>query len=316
MISRRLLRIKVLQVLYAYYKSDQKDVSVSEKELHFSINKAFELYYYLLLLIVEIVDYAGSRIELAMNKKMPTYDDLNPNRRFVDNQFVSQLRENTKFKSYLANKKLSWVNYPELIKDLHGKVIKMPEYEDYMALKEVGYTDAKKFVTIIFSDIILPDENLHELLEDQSIYWNDDLDFVVSMVLKSIKRFNETGNNTNSLLDLYKNEEDRDFVVKLFRKSITYRDLSLELIEEKANNWDLERIAFMDILIMQLAITELIEFNSIPTKVTLNEFLEIAKFYSTEKSNSFINGVLDKILQKLKKEKKIKKSGRGLIGES
>ena len=316
MISRRLLRIKVLQVLYAYYKSDQKDVSVSEKELHFSINKAFELYYYLLLLIVEVVDYAGSRIELAMNKKMPTYDDLNPNRRFVDNQFVSQLRENTKFKSYLANKKLSWVNYPELIKDLHGKVIIMPEYEDYMALKEVGYTDAKKFVTIIFSDIILPDENLHELLEDQSIYWNDDLDFVVSMVLKSIKRFNETGNNTNSLLDLYKNEEDRDFVVKLFRKSITYRDLSLELIEEKANNWDLERIAFMDILIMQLAITELIEFNSIPTKVTLNEFLEIAKFYSTEKSNSFINGVLDKILQKLKKEKKIKKSGRGLIGES
>ena len=315
MISRRLLRIKVLQVLYAYYKSDQKDLNISEKELHFSINKAFELYYYLLLLIVDIIQYAESRIELAMNKRMPSYEDLNPNRRFVENKFVSQLLDNKKFSNYLDTHKISWTNYPELIKELYNQVLEMPEYTKLMSAKEFDYQEDKKLISKIYSDIILPNEYLSQLLEDQSIYWNDDLDFVVSMILKTIKRFKENDDNKNSLLELYKNEEDRDFIVKLFRKSVTYRKLSLELIEKKASNWDLDRIAFMDVLIMQLAITELIEFNSIPTKVTLNEFLEIAKYYSTEKSNSFINGVLDKIMQSLKEEKKIVKTGRGLIGE-
>ncbi|HYW94674.1 MAG TPA: transcription antitermination factor NusB, partial [Bacteroidales bacterium] len=155
----------------------------------------------------------------------------------------------------------------------------------------------------------------HQLLEEKSIYWNDDLDFVVAMVQKTIKKFKETDNAGKALLELYKNDEDREFVVMLFRKSIVNRDYALELIEDKASNWDLDRIAFMDVLIMQMAITEMVEFTSIPTKVTLNEFLEIAKYYSTEKSNTFINGVLDKIMQKLREEKKIRKTGRGLIGE-
>jgi N utilization substance protein B len=315
MISRRLLRIKVLQVLYAYYKSDQKDLNISEKELHFSINKAFELYYYFLLLIVDIVQYAESRIDLAMNKRMPSFEDLNPNRRFVENKFVSQLINNKKFNTFLATHKISWVNYPELIKELYNQVLEMPEYSQIMAAKDYDYQEDKKLISKIYTDIILNNEYLSQLLEDQSIYWNDDVDFVISMVVKTIKKFQENDENKDSLLDLYKNEEDKDFIVKLFRKSVTYRKISMELIEANASNWDLDRIAFMDVLIMQLAITELIEFKSIPTKVTLNEFLEIAKYYSTEKSNSFINGVLDKIMQKLKEEKKIVKTGRGLIGE-
>ena len=315
MISRRLLRIKVLQVLYAYYTAEHKDIFPSEKELHFSINKAFELYNYLLLLIREIIIYAESRIEIAGNKRIPTFEDLNPNRRFVNNNFVSQLSNNDQLNKYLANNHISWVKYPELIKELYGLIIDSPDFIEYMSLPEAGYQDDKKLITKIYSGIILPNESFSQVLEEQSIYWNDDLEYVISMVLKTIKKFNESDGPDKNLLELYKNKEDRDFVVDLFRKSVVKRKDCLELIESTASNWDLERIAFMDILIMQLAITELIEFPSIPTKVTLNEYLDISKYYSTEKSNNFINGVLDKILAQLKEKELIRKSGRGLIGE-
>ena len=178
-----------------------------------------------------------------------------------------------------------------------------------------GYQDDKKIISKIYSDIILPNESFCQVLEEQSIYWNDDLEYVISMVLKTIKKFSESDDSGKELLELYKNKEDRDFVVDLFRKTVIKRKDCLGLIESTASNWDLERIAFMDILIMQLAITELLEFPSIPTKVTLNEYLEISKYYSTEKSNNFINGVLDKIMAHLKESEMIRKTGRGLIGE-
>lgn len=316
MISRRLLRIKVLQVLYAYYKSGEKDLNKSEKELFFSINKAYELYYYMLLLAVEVADYAESRIELARNKKIPTYEDLNPNTRFLDNAFISQIRNNQQFRRYTETEKITWVNYPEFIKELYLLLMDHPEYLEYMTSEKTDYAQDKKMIIRFYNDIVFPNESLNQILEEKSIFWNDDLEFVISMVIKTIKKFREESGENTGLPDLFKNDEDRDFAKLLFRKALVYRDMSLQLIEEKASNWDLDRIAFMDILIMQLAITELVEFTSIPTKVTLNEFLEIAKYYSTEKSNTFINGVLDKIMQKLKEEHKIKKTGRGLIGES
>jgi N utilization substance protein B len=315
MISRRLLRIKVLQVLYAYYTAEHKDLNTSEKELHFSINKAFELYNYLLLLLRDIVDYAESRIEIAGNKRIPTFADLNPNRRFVNNKLISQIAINNQLKNYINNNHISWVKYPELIKELYGLIIDSPEYSEFMNLDEEKYADDKKFVSKIYQEIILTNESFCQVLEEKSIYWNDDLDYVISMVLKTIKKFTETDGPEKELLELYKNQEDRDFVIDLFRKSVIKRKDCLALIESTASNWDLERIAFMDILIMQLAITELLEFPSIPTKVTLNEYLDISKFYSTEKSNNFINGVLDKILAHLKEKEMIRKSGRGLIGE-
>jgi N utilization substance protein B len=315
MISRRLLRIKVLQVLYAYYTAEHKDLNTSEKELNFSINKAYELYNYLLLLMRDIVLYAESRIEIATNKRIPTFEDLHPNLRFVNNKLICQFTDNTQLNKYISNNRISWVKYPELIKELYGIIIDSPEYSDFMALTDGGYAEDKKFVSKIYSDIILPNESFCQVLEEQSIYWNDDLEYVISMVLKTIKKFSETDGPEKSLLELYKNKEDRDFVVDLFRKCVVKRKDCLELIESTASNWDLERIAFMDILIMQLAITELIEFPSIPTKVTLNEYLDISKYYSTEKSNNFINGVLDKILAHLKEKEMIRKTGRGLIGE-
>jgi N utilization substance protein B len=186
MISRRLLRIKVLQVLYAYYKSSEKDLNRSEKELFFSINKAYDLFYYILLLAIEVVDYAESRIDIAKNKKIPTYDDLNPNTRFIDNKFVHQLRNNRQFKRYLESEKLSWVNHPEFIKELFNQLVEHPEYKDYMSNEKNDYVTDKKIVIRFFNDIVYPSESVWQILEEQSIYWNDDLEFVISMVIKTV----------------------------------------------------------------------------------------------------------------------------------
>lgn len=315
MISRRLLRVKVLQVLYAYYSNEHKDLPLSERELHFSINKSFELYNLIFLLIRDIVQYAESRIEIAANKKVPTYDDLNPNLRFVNNNLVRQFSENVQLNQYVGTTHVSWNRYPELIRELYIRFTESKDYQEYMSAPEFDYSAEKKVITRLVSEIILQNESLSQVLEEQSIYWNDDLEYVVSMVLKTIKRYEESDRSDKKLMQLYTNREDEEFAVDLFRKSIAKRSECLKLIESTASNWDLERIAFMDVLIMQLAITELMEFQSIPTKVTLNEYLEISKFYSTEKSNNFINGILDKIMLYLKEQKMIHKSGRGLIGE-
>ena len=316
MISRRLLRIKVLQVLYAFYTSAQKDQNNSEKELHFSINKAFELYNYLLILVPEVTRYAEDRIEIAKNKRMPTYSDLHPNNRLVENKLTAQIACNNQLNKYTSNNHISWVKYPELIKELYNKLINSDIFLAYMESEDRSYQNDKKIISRFFTDIVLPNEMLHQILEEQSIYWNDDLEYIISMVIKTISRFNETDMGEKDLLNLYKNKEDKDFIIELFRNTISSRTEYLKMIEETANNWDLDRIAFMDILVMQLALTEFLQFPSIPTKVTLNEYLDIAKYYSTDKSNTFINGVLDKILAQLRAENKIQKTGRGLIGEA
>jgi len=316
MISRRQLRIKALQSLYAYYKTDREDMGRSEKELHFNIQKAFELYHYLLLLIIDVILYAESRIELARNKRIPTHEDLHPNTRFIDNQLVDQVRNNESLLRFVDQHKLNWSNYPELIKDIYAKLIENEEYASYMSAEESGYAEDKKMITHIYTHMVFPSELLSSVMEEQSIYWNDDLEFITSMIVKTFKKFKEGDGPDKSLMELYKSDEDRDYVVKLYRQTIIHREEYVEYIKLNTRNWDLDRIAFMDILIMQMAIAELIGFPSIPIKVTLNEYLEISKFYSTSKSSVFINGVLDKVVFQLKEEKKIVKKGRGLIGEN
>jgi len=316
MISRRQLRIKALQSLYAYYKTGGEDMRHSEKELHFNIEKAYELYHYLLLLMIDVVLYAESRIDLARNKRIPTEQDLNPNTRFIENKFIEQLRNNAHLLKFVDQHKLNWVNYPELAKEVYNRLIESEDYEAYMSAEEHSYADDKRIVTFIFTHIVYSSELLYSILEEQSIFWNDDLEFITSMIVKSIKKFKEEDGEAKSLMELYKNKEDKDYVVKLYRQTIIHRDEYVEYIKVNTRNWDLDRIAFMDILIMQIAIAELVAFPSIPTKVTLNEYLEISKFYSTSKSNIFINGVLDKVVMQLKEDKKIVKTGRGLIGEN
>ncbi len=315
MISRRIIRTKVLQVLYAYYSNEEHSLNSTEKELFFCIQKSYDLYHYLLLLILEIADHAESRIEIKLNKHQPTEEDLNPNTKFVNNLIINQLRENRQLKAYLEQKKLSWVNHPELIKELYFFMIESETYISYMKNTERSYQDDRKFIEKLFDKIILISEDLYQVLEEQSIYWNDDIEFVVSMITKTIKRFNEASGSNQSLMPMFKDQEDKDFARELLRKSIVNHDELRELVKEHSKNWDVDRIAFMDVLIMQLAITEFLYFPSIPTKVSMNEYIELSKYYSTEKSRNFINGILDKTLKDLRKNGKIKKIGRGLIGE-
>ena len=316
MISRRLLRVKVLQMLYAYYTADIKDINKAEKELQFSVNKSYELYKVLFLLILDIRQYAESRIEIAMNKMRPSKEEMNPNRRFIENRLILQISENTQLQKYVNATGISWAQYPEIIKDLYNDLVNSDAYIRYMSADQTSYEEDKKIINYFYIHIIQDNKNLPHILEEMSIYWNDDEDYIISMIIKTLKNFKEYNSHEISFLPLFKNEEDKEFFIHLFRKSIINRHYCIELIQETANNWDIERIAFLDTLIMQMAITELLEFQTIPTKVTLNEYLDIAKYYSTEKSNSFINGILDKILFKLRKNNQIKKIGRGLIGEN
>ena len=315
MISRRIIRTKVLQILYAYYASEERSINNSEKELFFCIHKTYDLYHYLMSLLVEIADYAENRIEIKRNKHQPTPEELNPNTKFVDNQLIKQLRDNRVLRAYIEKQKLTWVNHPELIKELYLIIQESDFYKQYMETSGRSFTEDRKFAEKVFNNVFLVSEELYQVLEEQSIYWNDDIDFVISVIIKTLKKFSENSSTSLGLMPLFKDEDDREFAKDLFRKAIINHDELQVLVKSHSNNWDLERIAFMDILIMQLAITEFLYFPSIPTKVTMNEYIELSKFYSTEKSRNFINGILDKTLKDLKKEDKIQKAGRGLIGE-
>ena len=316
MISRRIIRTKVLQVLYAYYSTEDKSLNNAEKELFFKcIRKTYDLYHFLLALVIEIADYSEQRIEIKKNKHQPTYEDIHPNTKFVSNQVIQQLRENRALHAYINQQNLSWVNHPELIKELYLFLIEADFYKEYMKDNNRSFLDDRKFVDKMFTNILLIAEDLYEVLEEMSIYWNDDVEFTVSMISKTLKKFNPHSGSDQNLLPMFKDQDDRDFAKDLLRKSIINQDELRELIKEHSKNWDLDRIAFMDILIMQLATAEFLYFPSIPTKVSLNEYIELSKYYSTEKSRNFINGILDKTLKDLKISGKINKTGRGLIGE-
>ncbi len=316
MISRRIIRIKVLQTLYAYYSSPEKSINNSEKELLLGIQKTFELYHYILDLSLEIVKFAEEKINMRLKKFRPTEEELNPNKKFINNRLVWQLKENKKLNLYIEQKKLTWVDHPELISELYKRMVESDFYNAYMASKESSYSEDKKFMEKLFNKVILTCEELYEILEEKSIYWNDDIEFVISMIVKTFKRFSESSDSSQELMPLFKDEEDRQFMIDLFRKSIINHKELRDLIDLHSRNWELDRIAFMDILIMQLALCEFLEFPSIPTKVSMNEYIEISKYYSTDKSRNFINGILDKGLKDLKKDGKISKAGRGLVGEA
>lgn len=316
MISRRIIRIKVLQILYAFFTSPETSINNTEKELIFSLQKTYDLYHFLMALILEIDKFAQERIDLGLKKHRPTSADLAPNTRFVENQLIHQLKINISLNKYLETSKLSWSDNEEIIRKIYASLIDQEFYQEYMAASEVSYSGDRKLVEEIFKFLILDNEEIESLLEEQSIYWNDDLDFVVSMILKTFKKFKEDSDERQALLPMYKDDEDRQFSKDLYRKVIMNHADNVILIKQHTVNWDIERIAFIDNLILELALSEFLYFPSIPTKVTMNEYIELSKYYSTEKSRNFINGILDKALKDLKKDNKIIKAGRGLIGEA
>lgn len=316
MISRRLLRIKVLQVLYAYYRNGDRSLARAEKELFYSIGKAYELYYYFLVLIIDVAHLAEQKIDVARHKLIPSNDDLNPNTRFIDNSVIRQLAANNQLQAFTSSNVIGWDAHPEFVKRMFEAFVNSEIYRDFMQAERVSYQDERSLVVKFFSHIVAADDSLSALLEEKSIYWNDDVDFILSMVIKTIKRFNESDDEYTALPSMFKDDEDEAFVKNLFRKSLINHDESMELIKRFTKNWDVDRIAFMDVLIMEIALAEILEFSDIPVKVSFNEYLEIAKYYSTANSNHFINGILDKIVSLLRKEGKIVKVGRGLIGDS
>jgi N utilization substance protein B len=315
MFSRRLLRIKVFQTLYSHYKAYGRTYAATEKELLHSIEKTYQLYYLLILLIIDLADHAEARIEQARQKKIPSPEDLNPNTRFIDNRLIRQLRSNEGLLKYLRGTPLSWAPYPEIVRKLYHHVLEAEFYREYMKGDDESYRNDRKLLERIYLEIVIHYEDLYLNLEEQSIFWTDDVDFILKMIVKTLKSFREENPQGGSLLPMFKDREDLEYCKKLLRKTIQNEKDYLDLIKASTNNWELERIAFTDNLILQLAISEAVEFDSIPTKVTINEFIEIAKLYSTQKSSQFINGILDNIISGLKAEGRIRKTGRGLIGE-
>ncbi len=311
MLSRRLLRVKVTKCLYAHLKSGSDSLKASEKNLVESIDKAYDLYLLMMSLAVDVARYAESRQELARQKKLPTYEDLNPNRRFVDNKVINLIANADSVNDALASRKLSWARHSDIVKEIYGRMIEADYYKEYMSASICTFSDDRRFLEAFYTSLE-DDEALADTLDEMSLMWNDDMSFALYMVIRTISNLKQSHTDIK-LLPKFKSDDDLEFAKTLLVKSLVQYDDNQELVDKFTQNWDVERIAFMDNLILTIAIAELTSFESIPVKVTLDEWIDIAKFYSSPTSSNFVNGVLDKIVAELTESGRIQKSGRGLL---
>ena len=303
MINRILIRIKVLQIIYAYYQNGNKDLKTAEKELLFSLQKSYDLYHYFFLLLIDVTNLQERILDNRRHKYMPTEEERNPNTKFIDNRFIAQLKKNLSLQEQVSLNSLSWSNDPDFIKDVLEIILESDIYQEYIENKDDSYETDKEFWRQIFKKVICTNEMVEEYLEDKSIYWNDDIEIVQTFTLKTIKKFEEENGASQALLPMFKDEEDKEFATSLFRKTLMNGVEYRERISRHMKNWEAERTANMDLIIMQVALAEITTFPTIPVNVTLNEFIDIAKYYSTPKSGTFINGILDSIVSELKSEK-------------
>ncbi|MDR2651599.1 MAG: transcription antitermination protein NusB [Prevotellaceae bacterium] len=312
MISRRLLRIKVLKVLFAHIKSGNQSQLATEKELAFSINKTYDLYHYVLLLLVKIGDYAQNRINIGKQKYLPTEEEKCPNTKFVDNAVIKLLRQNKILQNYVEQEKLSWDDSAELLKKIFNNMVNADYYKKYMLNEKHSFTEDKQLICKILECEIEDLDYMYTLLEEKNIYWIDDLGFVLSMAIKTIKAFRANQDSYTELLPLYQDENNEKFALRLLRRTLADYDKTETVIDEYTKNWDLERLAFMDTLILQILLAEVREFPEIPVSISIDEYLEIAKYFSSPTSSAFVNGVADKIINKEIKEKNIIKYDENL----
>ncbi len=308
MINRNLIRIRIVQIVYSWYQNTNKDLRNAEKELLFGLQKSYDLYFYLLLLMVELTRAYENRVEMKRNKHLPSAEDLHPNTHLLDNKFMLQLRDNAQFQKQLNERPMTWDANEAFIRNLLDTILASDTYREYTEIDSPTYDEDREFWRKTFKQFIYMNEELDDILEDECIYWNDDVEIVQTFVLKTIKKFSEGKGANQPLLPMFKDEEDRKYALKLLHDTILNEKKYRELIDKHTDKWDFERIAFMDLIIMQVALSEIFTFESIPISVSLNEYIEIAKSYSTPKSGTFVNGILDAIVQEIKEENHIFKN--------
>ena len=309
MINRELIRLKVVQLAHAFYQNDGKTLDVAEKELKFSLSKAYELYKYLLSMLVDLKAYGERRAEssAARAERLGTkIGGLSPDRQFADNKFLVQLADNKALGEY-REKKQEWPEEPAFVKKLYTTMIESELYQNYLTKEDFSYEADRELIRKLYKTYVCNNEDFDSLLEEHSLYWNDDKEIVDSFVMKTIKRFKEDSTAEQELLPDYAAVEDKNFAGTLFVETLKRAQEVRQLIRENSKNWEFNRLAFMDVIIMQIALAEILTFPQIPLSVTFNEYLDIAKIYSTPKSAGYINGLLDHVVKSLKKKGELMK---------
>ncbi len=307
MINREIIRNKVVQLTYAYYQNGNKNIDSAEKELLFSLSKAYDLYAYMLALIPAVARESRKYLEVAQSKAQREGTAM-PSQKFAYNRFAIQVEENTALNDILDAKKISWNDHPEFVNKLYLQITDSQIYKEYMDSSDDSYEADRELWRKLYRTLIENNEGIDSILEEESLYWNDDKEIVDTFVVKTIKRFDEKAGHKQAILPEYASEEDIDFARKLFRAAILNADEYQHYMGEMSRNWDFNRLAFMDVIIMQIAIAEMMTFPGIPINVTINEYVEIAKLYSTPRSGGYINGILDPIARMLVKSGRMLKT--------
>ena len=315
MINRELIRIKIVQLTYAYYQNGNRNLDNAEKELLFSLSKAYDLYNLLLLLIVAVSKEEQHRVEIGTQRAQREGTEV-PTTKFVENKFALQLDNNRMLREAAETLKLSWEDNIEFVRKICNLIEESEIYRDYIESDDDSYEADREVWRKIYKQIIQENEDLDALLEEKSLYWNDDKEVVDTFVLKTIRRFEPKNASRQELLPEYKDEEDKDFARKLFRATILNADTYQRYMSEASKNWDFSRLAYMDVVIMQIAIAEMLTFPNIPVSVTINEYVDLAKIYSTHKSGGYINGMLDSIARHLIKTGKMMKTMNEKVSKS
>lgn len=313
MVSRHYLRIKTMQALYAYNANPKAEVRLYEADLIKAVKGNYELFLWLFALLPEIAFYRMKKMEGLKEKYNPTEEDLNPNTKFVNNLVIRQIENNQTLKILWPKHHITWEDEKDLIAKLFREIEQLPEYDVYMTTRENNYAEDKQIVLNIIEKVFAENDLLHWFLGEKNTHWIDDYNDAMLMFYQNVKEFKESKGDDCRIDSLFKNSDDEQFCRDLFRKTLEHSAEYTRMIEEKLQNWERDRVIQMDMLLMQMALCELLEFPSIPIKVTLNEYIEIAKWYSSDKSKVFINGILDRLIVDLRDSGRIVKTGRGLF---
>ena len=315
MLNRRFLRVKALQEIYAYHQSESSNLQQAERHLLEGVEDLYKLFVYQLSFWVELKRFAERRIEENKLKHFPTEEDLNPNMKFVNNRILNALEDNKHLDALVQQYKINWDDSREdFIRNMFVKLTETPEYQEYMTNGKDAFSDDKHFLATVI-DTYMPENGLlYDYYSDRDLSFNSDYQLAIYLLWKFIGEMPAGFDASSTLPPVYKTEgEDKEFVIKLFEKTILHADEYMELVKANISNWDYDRLALMDKILIFMAMTEFCEFHSIPVKVTINEYIEISKFYSTPESRRFVNGMLDKLASELKESGKLVKTGVGLI---